>query len=147
MHPVLVHFPIALLCTSAIWGVVRKQPEDQRFAWCLWCVGTAAAVLACTFGIIEYLPHRRGPVANPAMSHQLWGLGVALSALAWAMWRGYQRHQQKPDPGHQPWGRALALVISAGVLCAAAGGGALVTEHGIGVTLPLTSPNGECKDQ
>lgn len=130
IHPLLVHFPIALLCTATLWSWLGKRDEDPDIAWRLWCLGTAGAVLACTAGIWEYLPQRRGELAATLMEHQLWGLGVSVSALAWAMWRGYQQHLGSDDPGSRTAGKVLSSLICAGVLFAAAGGGALVLEHG-----------------
>lgn len=94
-------------------------------------MGTAAAVLACTAGIYDYLPLRRGPLSQALMTHQLWGLASALAALAWAMWRGYLRHTQGRDPAGQAWGRALSLMIALGIMVAASGGGGLLYEHGL----------------
>lgn len=130
LHPLLVHFPIALLCTATLWSWLGKRNEDPGIAWRLWCFGTAGAVLACVVGISEYLPHRRGELAGALMEHQLWGLGVSVSALAWAMWRGYQQHLGHDDPGSKTPGKALSTIICAGVLVAAAGGGAIVLEQG-----------------
>lgn len=130
IHPLLVHFPIALLCTAALWSWLGKRPHDPDIAWRLWCVGTAAAQLACVAGIAEYLPHRRGDLASQLMAHQLWGLGAGVCALAWAMWRGYQKHLGAGDPGSTIAGKAVSTLICAVVLLAAAGGGALVLEHG-----------------
>lgn len=133
IHPLLVHFPIALLCTAALWSWFGKREEDPDIAWRLWCLGTAGAVLACIAGINEYLPHRRGALAAELMEHQLWGLGVSVSALAWAMWRGYQQHQGLEDPGSKTPGKILSTVICGGVIIAASGGGKLVLEHGLGL--------------
>lgn len=134
LHPLLVHFPIALLCTAAIWDLIRREPKDQAFGWRLWCIGTAAAVVASIAGIYDHFPHRRGPSAELVMTHQLWGLGVCVAALSWAMWRGYQRHLMNPDPASSVLGRAVTAIIAGGVLFAASGGGKLVLEHGVGVT-------------
>lgn len=131
IHPLLVHFPIALLCTASLWSWFGKRQQDPDIAWRLWCFGTAAAVLACIAGISEYLPHRRGELASPLMEHQLWGLAVSVSALAWAMWRGFQQQLGHPDPGSKTPGKIISTGICAGILIAAAGGGALVLEHGV----------------
>lgn len=131
IHPLLVHFPIALLCTAALWSWLGKGESNQDLAWRLWCFGTAGAVLACIAGIVEYLPHRRGEMASQLMEHQLWGLGVSVSALAWAMWRGYQQHLGLQDPGSKTPGKICSALICAGVLIAAAGGGKIVLEHGL----------------
>lgn len=139
LHPFLVHFPIALLCTASVWTFVRKG--DHELAWRLWCVGTAAAVLASTAGIYAYLPLRRSALASPLMQHQLWGLGASVAALAWAMWRGYQRHIARPDPGQQSWGRGVGLIIAVGTLLAASTGGALVMEHGPELAHPSQEAN------
>lgn len=133
IHPLLVHFPIALLCTATLWSWLGKRQADTDIAWRLWCFGTAAAVLACIAGIMEYLPHRRGALASTLMEHQLWGLGVSVSALAWAMWRAYQQHLGYEDPGSKTPGKLVSTLICTGVLMAAAGGGSLVLEHGVGL--------------
>lgn len=135
IHPLLVHFPIALLCTATLWSWLGKREQDPSTAWQLWCLGTAGAVLACIAGISEYLPHRHGALGPELMEHQLWGLGVSVAALAWAMWRGYKQHLGHDDPGAQVPGKAISTLICAAVLFAAAGGGALVLEHGQGLVL------------
>ena len=138
IHPFFVHFPVACLplsvAASLLAGNGPTAQARHAFAWRLWQIGTAGAVLASSAGLIDHFPYRLGPHATAIENHQLCGLATTVCALAWAMWRAFERHREHADPGQTRWGIAIALVICGAMIWTAMGGGQLVFEHAIAVS-------------
>lgn len=140
IHPFLVHFPIALLTLAFVfdlpWGDLAQRESRREWAWRSWVLGTAGAVISATFGIVEHFDYLDGPFTDAIESHQLWGLSATVFALAYVMWRGYERHQSRPDPGHRAFGLAVATLVIILLFLAASSGGTLVFDLGIAVKEP-----------
>ncbi|MBI2069844.1 MAG: DUF2231 domain-containing protein [Elusimicrobia bacterium] len=132
LHPIAVHFPIALLTVGwAANALSRRAAWLHRAAsWFLW-LGTAAAWAAVGLGLLaeETAPHV--PLAWKTLKlHEtlaFWtaGLFTALSLWRWRL---------------SKWKPALLLIAwlgACGVLLATAyKGGELVFTHGMGVASP-----------
>lgn len=150
LHPLIVHFPIALLLTSIvafsssiIWR--RREPFVKSAInagdWMLG-LGVIAMIVAIAAGLDAY-----GSVAHDAPSHsdmtthRNWAFGTGLAFLVVATWRWFIR-KNRPTILF-----ILALTLSGTLLSVTAWwGGRLVFEHGIGVErltgkeIPIVQP-------
>lgn len=84
-HPVIVHFPVALLLTGAgleTWEMARKRPNRSRAARLLLALGTLAAVGAVISGLSLF---RSGDFAGKTLEvariHRWLGVSVGSAAL------------------------------------------------------------------
>lgn len=144
IHPLLVHFPIALLISFLAveaWGMLFKQPGARQLASGLLYLGAAGAVVTAATGLIaaESVPH--GAVVHDLMEwHMRAGLTVATLSVALAVWRAIGGI---PVSAMARTLSLLLMVILAVVLVLGADlGGMMVYQHGVGVK-SLQEPTGE----
>jgi uncharacterized membrane protein len=132
LHPLLVHFPIALLPVSValdLLGVVTGRRDAQSAGrWMLW-LGTLGAALAVFTGHEAAEALRVGAAAGALMAtHHDVAMGVLAAAAALSLWR-----LVAPEPR---W-RAVYLVVAVGLLAALVVvsdlGGQMVFRHGVAV--------------
>ena len=135
IHPIIVHFPIALLCVSVAFDILaRRWPgsglRDTSF-YCLLAGALGAALAVVTGGMEEELAERAGAPESVLELHESLGtvtliVFVALLGLRLAMQRGWI----KDIPP-----LTLGLGVIGVVLLALTGywGGELVYVYGIGV--------------
>lgn len=131
LHPVAVHFPIALLTlglAAAWWAKLRGEPRwlEEAVPWLLW-LGTLSAWTAMGLGLLaeETAPHV--PTAWKTVDlHEtmaFWTVGLFTGLSVWRYWFG-KRAQ---------WAfLALWLAASAVLLGTGYFGGELVFTHGMG---------------
>ena len=142
LHPMLVHFPIALLVTAALCDglafVLRRQPTWRNGAVGLYVLGTG--LMAAT-----YLSGREAAalVFTPGMAH-----GLVDEHWTWAMWTllyfgsltvGRVVAHRRLDGQHSAlWGLFLLAGVGGVVLLAATAerGARLVYAYGVGVSVP-----------
>jgi uncharacterized membrane protein len=139
IHPLLVHFPIALLCAAVAvdvvgWAFRRNRPLRQ-LATLLYMLGTGGAIAAY--------------VTGRAASHTIWLPGMAQAVLKqhwdWALrtvWffgivtvvRLVLLRPSRRDPGHAIVAAfALVGLVGIGLLLETGDrGGRLVYQHGVG---------------
>jgi len=140
-HPMVVHFPVALVISAAamLWGA-RLLPGDRVAAtlatvgtWNL-CLGTAAAVAALGTGLAAVIGLRVGEQAHLAISiHVRWAFATSLVLVLLSVWRGAGTHaQSRPS---WPFVGLLSAATAALVVTAYLGG-ENVYRHGVGVTAP-----------
>jgi len=135
LHPVVVHFPIALLVAglaTQIASVLRRDSMglDAAASWLLW-IGTATLWLAVGLGLVAERTAPHVPAAWEALyQHRrfgLWTAGIFTALSLWRRWRG--RTLQRAFLG--AW-----LIAAAMLLITAYHGGQLVYGFGMGVMLP-----------
>ena len=137
VHPLVVHFPIALLPTSvalSLLGLVTARRDiDAAARWTLW-LGTVAAAFAVYSGheAADALRPHVGAAAGALMTtHHDVSMGVLVTAVALSVWRFVA-----PEGGTGRW-RAVYLVAAIGLLAALAItsdlGGRMVFMHGVAV--------------
>lgn len=129
LHPVAVHFPIALLTVGWVAGVLgrRRETAAQAASWLLWA-GTVSAWAALGLGLVAAKTAPHVPSAWETLNlHQTlgwWtvGLFTVLSLWRWRL-------------GRKAEGYFLAVWLAAcGVLLATGyQGGELVFTHSMGV--------------
>lgn len=135
LHPLIVHFPIALLLTNVAldWaGLVWKNRSFAQAAWYALLLGLAATVFTLVTGLIAA---QGVPADSPAMStlnaHKILGIVAFVLFAVLTVWRWRSKGT------YSPIGRALhsavqltgvALIVVLGYM-----GGELVYTFGIGV--------------
>lgn len=133
IHPMLVHFPIALLLSAIAVDVFAWwRPNDtlNRIATGLLIAGTGAGWLAANFGLLAFY-------TVPAHTHEahhlmFWHIGAALTTLVLCSWLSVVRwlHRMKPITR----GKRIVGLLAAGTLLTTGGlGGYLVYHGGAGV--------------
>ena len=135
LHPLIIHFPIALLLVAAVleliaaWG---KKPEFSRAGWWNQIAGTAGLLLAVASGLFAESTARIGEDARELFERheQIAFAATALFALLF-FWRMASRGQM---PSRGRWLFLVCLAAGAGLLLAGAfTGGELVYRHGLGL--------------
>ncbi len=138
LHPLAVHFPIALIIVSAFATLGAKLAGDRPIAnelailgrWTLWA-GALAALVAAAAGWQAFNSVDHDDAGHAAMIvHRNWALittGFVVILALWSVWRA--RSSRKVS-----WVDAMALLISVGLVAATGWlGGELVYRHGLGV--------------
>lgn len=147
LHPLFVHFPIALVSLSALFHVVavaaRGKPCAAHCAilahTTLW-LGALAALPTVFFGWQAFNSVSHDEASHAAMLvHRTWALGTLVLLLVLAGWDAWR---SKVDTNPALW--FVALVIGAWGLVATTAwhGGELVYRHGLGV-MALPAPEGD----
>ena len=132
LHPVAVHFPIALLTAGLVAQAgtrLRRAPPwlPEAAAWLLW-IGTAAAWAALGLGLLaeETVPHV--PAAWEVLEEHetlAWWTAGSFTVLSFLRWRW---RENRPLLVLGLWLAAVGLLYST-----AFHGGELVYDFGVGV--------------
>ncbi|GBG14771.1 uncharacterized protein NMK_2372 [Novimethylophilus kurashikiensis] len=139
LHPLVVHFPVALITIAAIFHLVAAVTRSKTCAviahTSLW-LGALGAVIAVLFGWQAYNSVNHDEAGHAAMLlHRAWALGTLAVVVTLAAWDGLRR---KADDIPSKW-FSTAIVIAWGLVAVTAWhGGELVYRHGLGVmALPI----------
>ncbi len=136
-HPLIVHFPVALLTTAALLelcAVVFKREELSRAGWWIQLVGTLGILAAAFTGIIaENDANVTNGAAGTLDLHKELAFVCASAFAALLLWRVAARTK---IPGPQRWRYLSAYCLAVLVLAVVAWfGGELVYTYGIGTLL------------
>jgi uncharacterized membrane protein len=135
VHPLIVHYPIALLTAFFLLEVVgialRREGLRQSASWMLY-LGTLGAIIAVAAGLIAEGTVAHGEAVHEIMEwHGRLGIGVATLSLVLAVWRIVARTILSP------MAKTLYLYLAAiMVICMFIGadlGGLMVYQYGVGV--------------
>ncbi len=148
-HPLLVHFPIALISVSAFFHVVAIAVRDKActkhcavLAHATLWLGALAVLPTALFGWQAFNSVSHDEAGHVAMlAHRGWALATlaVLAVLAgWDAWRS------KVDAMPKLWFAAAVVGAWGMVATTAWHGGELVYRHGLGVmSLPVTGTGHE----
>jgi uncharacterized membrane protein len=127
LHPLVLHFPVALLSLAAALELVRIFRDDARLGKLtvfLLAVGAVGAVLAAGTGwIFAHESHPKEPMRTILTWHR-W-LGVTTAALSVLAWAAAHRWADDPRRGARWLGR-IVVWLAAGLLIVTAHLGALL---------------------
>jgi uncharacterized membrane protein len=137
-HPLVVHFPIALVLAATALLLAARLLRSESLAataatvgtWNL-CLGAAAALVALATGLGAVLDLDVGEAARQAISQHLkWAMFTTLLVLLLAVWRGAgAASRSRPS-----WLFLIVLIAASGALSFTGyRGGKNVYEYGVGV--------------
>ncbi len=150
LHPMFVHFTVALLSMSVAFHVLDFVTKGTKAQWCilaqwnLW-LGAGFAIVTVLAGFYAYNTVAHDDPSHAAMTlHLRWALPTLLIFLALAVWSFMSARAGKV--ASMPF--LLVLVVAGGLLLSTAWHGAeLVYRHGLGVmSLPQSSGDGHEHD-
>ena len=137
-HPIVVHFPLALVVTGATLllaaRILRQEGQAATLAtvgtWNL-CLGALAALFALATGLAATLHLQVGPAAHQAISlHLRWAMFTTLALLLLAVWRGAGTAQSS----RPSWiFMVILLAATAALVVTGYRGGQNVYRYGVGV--------------
>ncbi len=143
LHPMVVHFPIALLVTAAVielWSP-KRNPEQKGPGAALVCltIGALGAVAAAAFGWLnaEYENHGRA-LAQTLFWHR-W-LGVSLAVVSIVTWIFALIQAKKPNPGTRRCYR-IGLLATVGLVAGTGHLGGVMTHGDTYLTAPFEARN------
>lgn len=151
LHPLVVHFPIALLVTALVFDLSALMSRTRRWldhgATLLYCLAALGAAAAWFSGLraADAMWSMPGPAQAALSEHQDLGLYTMAATGILAVFRLFvawlARHDAKTPMGLF---RLAALLLAFAVVCLAGltadHGGALVYRHGMGVSTSSQSP-------
>ena len=151
-HPMVVHFPIALVLSAMVLLLAARLLRSESLAataatvgtWNL-CLGAVAALFALGSGLGAVLDLDVSAAARQAISlHLKWAMLTSLLLVLLAIWRGAgTASRSRPS-----WIFLMVLVAaSAALIITGYRGGKNVYEYGVGVkkiaAQPWVAPRGE----
>jgi uncharacterized membrane protein len=133
LHPILSHFPIALLVVSVALDLAgRRFPSTRPNAWLLLVLGTLGAVAATGSGIVAHFPYEESAAHDAISTHQFQGIGTTILFIALTAWRWWSR-RRGADAGAS-WAYTVFSVAGVALLTVTGmSGGELVYEWGVAV--------------
>jgi len=141
VHPLIVHFPIALLLTAwllTLGGWLTRRENWHRVATVNLLLGGVGALVAVLTGLraaATATPHSMA-IHDVMELHERLGISVAWGSGLLLLWR-LLRRRMWPMRGIEQLGQMLLLTVVMGLLVYGAHlGGRLVYEFGVGTTVP-----------
>ena len=133
LHPIVVHFPIALLVVSVLlsfWGL--RKTGYQETTWVLLVIGALATIPATITGLIAHFPYEETVLHEVIETHQLTGFFATFYFLGLLAWRRRARNHNQDIDGKPAYLVAGAIGVVILVFLGMTGGD-LVYEYGINV--------------
>ena len=133
LHPIIVHFPIALLILSFTLSLFWRRNERLNAAsWLLLVLGGLATLPAVITGLISHEPYEETALSGVINQHQLLGLIGSALTLGLLTWRYLSRRKDR-DIGTKPFYLIVAGLGIVWLVVLGGTGGNLVYEYGVNV--------------
>jgi uncharacterized membrane protein len=137
-HPMMVHFPLALVVTATLFLLAARLLRSESYAatlatvgtWNL-CLGAVAALFALATGLAAMIDLHVGVAARQAISlHVKWAIFTTLALVLLAVWRGAGSAQES-----RPSWIFMVVLLAATAALTVTGyrGGENVYRYGVGV--------------
>ena len=143
-HPIVVHFPLALVSSAVLLLLAARLLRQERLAatlatvgtWNL-CLGALAALFAIGTGLAAALHLDVSPAAHHAISlHVRWAMFTTLALVLLAVWRGAGNAQES----RPSWIMMIVLLGAfAALVVTGYRGGPNVYRYGVGVRISAES--------
>ena len=134
LHPMLSHFPIALLVVSVGLDLAaRFWPQLRPSAWLTLVLGAVMTLPTTVTGLIAHVPYEDSPAAGAIETHELLAFGTTalfIGLTAWR-WRTRRRGGDAAAGWLYPGVALLGLVL---LTATGYTGGSLVYDHAVGVS-------------
>ena len=133
LHPIFVHFPIALLLVSfGMTIVARWRPALHETSWLLLVLGGLSTLPATVTGLIAHQPYEETPSMAYIESHEVLGILGTLLTIGVLVWR-WRTRRNGSDAGQTRLYAGVAIVGMVWLFLLGGTGGNLVYEYGINV--------------
>lgn len=133
LHPIVTHFPIALLIVSFVLAfVIRQKPEFENMEWWSFAIGALMALPATITGVVAHFPYEETNLHEAIELHQLPSMAGTLIMLIVLALR-YRSRRQGQDFGKAQWYLIFAVLGLFWVFIVGGTGGALTYDYGINV--------------
>jgi uncharacterized membrane protein len=138
LHPILNHFPIALLTTSFVFALLKRrwshlaQPE-----WILFATGSLLCIPTMVSGVVSHFPYEGTSLHEFIEVHQILGVAGSFVMLITLTWRWRSRRAAKigdrRDIGESRSWIVFAVLGIIWIFFAGGTGGSLTYDHGVNV--------------
>ena len=135
LHPITVHFPIALLVISAGLSLViriKHSTNLQETSWLLLWIGTLGALVASITGVISHFSYEATALHDVIETHQMWSFAVTVFFISLTIWR-WRSRVRGIDAGKSALYLILILIGMIALVISGMTGGDLVYDYGINV--------------
>lgn len=138
LHPILVHFPIALLVASFLLVFARRRWSGlAETEWNLFWIGAITCVPTTVSGVVSHFPYEELPVHVEIAWHQFPAMFGSLAMLIAAEWRRRSRKKSLSNPtseiGNSTGWLVFATLGLVWITYVGGSGGSLVYDHGLNV--------------
>ena len=132
-HPILVHFPIALLVVCGVMSYAGlRYPHLLETTWLLLLIGGLSTIPVTISGLIAHIPYEETALYEVVERHQMFGFVTTVVFLALIGWR-WQARRAGADNGFS-WPFLIGLTIGVlFVFMAGSTGGDLVYDYAVNV--------------
>lgn len=135
-HPILVHFPIALISISVLAAWAYRFNPSWAFlketTWFMFWVGTVFTIPSVISGLIAHTPYEETAIYPTIETHQFLALITTILAIGITLWRFFARRRGN-DVGDGWIYLGLVSVVFVMLIMVGNTGGTLVYELGVNV--------------
>ena len=132
-HPIINHFPIAMLVTSFVLACCkRKWNGVSQTEWLLFAWGAWLTLPASISGVAAHEPYENLPIHATIERHALPANVGTLVMVGVAIWR-YRSRRKQADIGDKNWYLAFAVIGLIWIFIVGGTGGSLTYDYGINV--------------
>jgi len=151
IHPLFIHFPIALLSVSLLFevvGTIRKNQALQNAGWWTFVVGVVALAAAITTGLIaESTVAHTDEAHDLILQHRNLGIASGIFFVVLLIWRVAQKGELPVSVVFRSIYPVIFVLAVALLLTGAHLGGKLVYEFGVGTSISAASHHDHDDDE